>query len=174
MLQYQQDNVEIPRFNKAHDDRYPKSDWRRVSAVDVVIIEGWCLGALAENEAALRKPVNRLEHEKDASGEWRRYVNHQLGLYYPAFFNLIDRWIMLKAPSFDCVFKWRQQQEISLRKKQTQFEQAEHLMDDDQLSEFLLYFQRITERMLRDLPTRVDYLFELDQQREIKHAILRC
>lgn len=173
MLQYQQNDVAIPRFDKAHDDRFPEFKWDKVSAVDVVIIEGWCLGALAQADAALHEPVNSLEREQDAAREWRTYVNQRLGLNYPALFNLIDRWVMLKAPSFDCVFKWRQQQEVSLRQKQTNHGNSHQLMDDEQLGVFIQHYQRITEQMLIDLPARVDYLFELDQHRNIKRAVLR-
>ena len=105
--------------------------------------------------------------------EWRTYVNQRLGLNYPALFNLIDRWVMLKAPSFDCVFKWRQQQEVSLRQKQTKLGNTHQLMDDEQLGVFIQHYQRITEQMLIDLPARVDYLFELDQYRNIKRAVLQ-
>jgi D-glycerate 3-kinase len=173
MLQYQQNDVAIPRFDKAHDDRFPEFKWDKVSAVDVVIIEGWCLGAFAQAGADLHKPVNVLEREQDRTREWRTYANQQLALYYPALFNLVDRWVMLKAPNFDCVFKWRQQQEVSLRQKQSKIGSAHQLMDDEQLGVFIQHYQRITEQMLIDLPARVDYLFELDQHRNIKRAVLQ-
>jgi len=173
MLQYQQKEVAIPRFDKTQDDRYPESMWDKVSDIDVVIIEGWCLGALAQDEAALRQAVNSLEREQDEGGKWRSYVNQRLAINYPALFNSIDRWVMLKAPSFDCIFEWRQQHEEHLR-QQTKLGTAHQLMDDEQLGIFIQHYQRITEQMLIDLPTRVDYLFELDRHRAIKHAVLRC
>jgi D-glycerate 3-kinase len=66
MLQYQQKEVAIPRFDKTQDDRYPESMWDKVSDIDVMTIEGCCLGALAQNEAALRQAVNRM---RAGSGE---------------------------------------------------------------------------------------------------------
>ena len=173
MLQYQQNDVGIPRFDKAHDDRIPEFKWDKVSAVDVVIIEGWCLGALPQPDATLHIPVNSFEREQDETREWRTYVNQRLGHNYPVLFNLIDRWVMLKAPNFDCVFKWRQQQEVSLRKKQSKLGNPNQLMDDEQLAVFIQHYQRITEQMMIDLPARVDYLFELDQHRSIKRAVLQ-
>ena len=56
-------------------------------------------------------PVNTLETGEDPQGTWRRYVNRQLRLGYPELFSLVDAWIMLKAPSFECVFDWRLEQE---------------------------------------------------------------
>ena len=80
---------------------------------------------------------------------------------------------MLKAPNFDCVFNWRQQQEVSLRQQQSKLGSAHQLMDDEQLGVFIQHYQRITEQMLIDFPARVDYLFELDQRRNIKRAVLQ-
>jgi len=167
-LQYQQHNVSVPRFNKTLDDRYPEAKWDKVSAVDVVIIEGWCLGAQAQPESELETAINQLERDHDEDGQWRRYVNEQLEIQYPALFNLIDRWVMLKAPDFDCVFDWRLQHEKSLRQQQANLASPHHLMSDVDLAFFVEHFQRITEQMLRDLPNRMDYLFELDSNRHIQ------
>lgn len=46
MLQSLSNYVAIPRCNKTHDDRLHEFKWCKASAVDVVIIEDWCLGAL--------------------------------------------------------------------------------------------------------------------------------
>ncbi len=167
MLQYQQNEVVIPRFNKVTDDRYPESEWDKVSVVDIVILEGWCLGAQPQADAYLHTAINRLEREQDSTGQWRHYVNQQLLSTYPALFNLIDRWVMLKAPSFDCIFDWRCQHEKSLRNKQSTLDLSHRLMSDSELRVFIEYFQRVTENMLSDLPEKVDYLFALDRYRNI-------
>lgn len=167
MLQYQQSNVAIPRFNKTADDRYPESEWDKASAVDVVIIEGWCLGAKPQVDSDLEIPINALEQQHDATGQWRHYVNQQLLWHYPALFNLIDRWVVLKAPDFDCIYNWRLQHEKSLRTKQSTLNSSHHLMDDTELRIFVEHFQRITEHMLSEPPENIDYLFALDRDRNI-------
>lgn len=157
--------VFIPRFNKATDDRYPPEFAECINEpVDVIVLEGWCLGASAESETSLSAPLNELEASEDSEGNWRRYVNEQLALFYPSLFEVIDIWVMLKAPSFDCVFDWRMEQENKLRAKLQNPHQA---MDEKQLSRFIRFYQRITENTLATLPAKVHYLFELNEQRQI-------
>jgi D-glycerate 3-kinase len=157
--------VILPRFDKATDDRFPPEFSECIDEpVDVIVLEGWCLGASAEPAAALETPVNELEAEEDKEGRWRHYVNEQLSLFYPSLFELIDIWVMLKAPSFDCVYAWRLEQENKLRRRTTQQQQV---MTPQQVSRFIKFYQRITQHTLQTLPARVDHLFELNTERQI-------
>lgn len=161
----------VPRFDKSVDDRIADEDIAPVSSkIDIIILEGWCLGAEAQSENALLQPVNELEKEEDPDGIWRRYVNQQLHDVYPKLFNLVNTWVMLKAPSFDCVYQWRLEQEHKLRGSITNTESDavnSKIMDDNSIKRFIQYFQRITEQLLITLPDKVDYLFELDEDRKI-------
>ncbi len=41
--------LKLPNFNKAIDDRFPKNKWNKINRrPDIVIFEGWCVGARAE------------------------------------------------------------------------------------------------------------------------------
>ncbi|HVK52419.1 MAG TPA: kinase, partial [Pseudoxanthomonas sp.] len=65
--------ITLPRFDKLADDRLPLSQADAIdAAVDLVIVEGWCLGASAEDDAALEAPLNALEREEDPQAIWRR------------------------------------------------------------------------------------------------------
>jgi len=164
-------NVLIPRFNKAIDDRYPQSEWDEVTApMDVIVLEGWCLGAEAQVESDLLLAVNDLESNEDAHGVWRNYVNQQLLNEYPSVFQQVDSWIMLQAPSFECVFKWRLEQEHKLRDKLCKQGQLtdNKVMDDVAVGRFIKFYQRITECLLKTLPAKVDYLLTLDENRVIQ------
>lgn len=162
-------NVAIPRFNKAIDDRYPEDNWDQVTdKIDVVFLEGWCVGAQAQSNEQLRDPINALESEYDSTASWRQYVNQQLTDTYPALFETIDRWIMLKAPSFDCVYAWRLEQEHKLRDN---LKDKSATMNDRQIAFFIQHYQRITEHILQTLPNKVDYLFELNEDRQIIKSI---
>jgi D-glycerate 3-kinase len=67
----------IPHFDKALDDRSPVKDWQIHSGpVDVVVIEGWCVGALPTSLSG--EPINALEQEYDADGTWRAYIEDRL------------------------------------------------------------------------------------------------
>ncbi|PHS71518.1 MAG: hypothetical protein COB23_00670 [Methylophaga sp.] len=163
--------VDIPRFNKAIDDRCPADKWDCVTEpIDIIVVEGWCLGAEPQGEQALLNPVNQLEADEDRDAGWRHYVNQQLQDVYPALFDYIDRWIMLKAPSFDCVFNWRLEQENKLEQLTSE---APQLMDESAIKRFIQHYQRITENTLETLPGKVDYLFELNEQREITKLVCR-
>ena len=88
--------------------------------VALIVLEGWCLGALPQQPSALSTAINSLEKEEDAHGIWRNYVNQTLIDEYPALFNLVDELIMLQAPSFNTVFNWRLEQEQKLVKRLAQ------------------------------------------------------
>jgi D-glycerate 3-kinase len=164
----------VPQFNKAIDDRLAESQWPVISKpVDVIVIEGWCLGAQAQTEADLEQPVNDLEQDEDPQEIWRYYVNQQLSGNYSNLFEVIDTWIMLKAPSFDCVFNWRLEQENKLRvslsqNRATTQQDIDKIMDEEAAGRFIKFYQRITEHLLATLPNRVNYLFELDENRVIQ------
>ena len=162
----------IPRFDKASDDRYPKSKWDRVSLpLDVVILEGWCLGTPAQADEDLHRPINDLEALEDPDGSWRQYVNRQIGEHYQDIFKMIDLWIMLQAPSFDCIYQWRLEQETKLADTLLRGEQKnstqDRIMTAPQISRFIQHYQRLTEYSLQQLPRRVHYLFSLDTDRRI-------
>lgn len=157
--------VTLPRFNKAIDDRFANEALETVTTpVKVIILEGWCVGAVAQEADDLQIPINALEANEDASATWRTYVNHQLGEHYPALFDLVDIWAMLKAPSFDCVYQWRLEQEAKLKQKSGQ---QQHVMSDEQVGRFIQFFQRITQNNLLLMPEKMHFLYELDATRQI-------
>lgn len=160
----------IPRFDKSTDDRHLESDCDLVSgAVDVIIFEGWCVGAKPQTEEALAQAVNSLELERDADGSWRNFVNNALARDYQPLFDSIDKLIMLRAPSFDTVFNWRleQEQKMIARLAEQSEPDTSGVMSEAQIAEFIAHYQRITEFSLVEMPDRADYLFQLDSQRQI-------
>jgi D-glycerate 3-kinase len=158
--------VSIPRFNKAADDRYSPDEWEVCrEPVEIIILEGWCMGATFQSYAQLCEPINLVEKEEDTEHIWRSYINCQLFQPYAEWFRRIDQWVMLKAPSFACVYQWRLEQEQKLRQQHTG--QALTGMEDEALKRFVLFYQRITEHLLDTFPTKADYVFELDAQRKV-------
>ena len=158
--------VSVPRFDKARDDRCAPSHWDTVvEGVDIVLLEGWCLGARPETAPALARPVNRLEREEDPDGAWREYVNSALRSDYLPLYERVGKWVMLAAPSFDCVYHWRLEQERKLALSARG--DASGVMTDLQLARFVQFYQRLTEQCIARLPTHVDYLYTLDAQRQI-------
>jgi D-glycerate 3-kinase len=147
----------LPRFDKAADDRAP--DGKRVEGpVDVILFEGWCMGAVPQPAAALREPVNRLEAEEDPDGAWRREVNRRLATDYAELFGRIDLLVMVKVESFEAVRANRRLQEQKLAARDPE---GAAIMDDAALDRFLMHYERLTRWMLREMPERADALIEI-------------
>lgn len=149
--------VALPRFDKALDDSLPD---RPAAQLDLLIVEGWCLGLAAEAESGLVSPVNQLEATEDSSGAWRRYVNQQLAASYQPYFDLLQPLIWLKAPDWDSVCRWRAKQEQQL------WQQRGTGMTTEQLARFMLPFQRLTQLSYQQLPARANYTIVLNQAQQ--------
>ncbi len=163
-------DTQIPRFDKSIDDRVTgdKVEMHR-GAAGLIVIEGWCWGAIAQSESELQLPINTLEQTEDPEGHWRHYINQSLAGNYQQLFAMADQLIMLQAPSFDTVYNWRLEQETKLieRLKSTGNSARSGLMSAQQILRFIQYFQRITEHSLQEMPRRAHHLYQLDQQRNI-------
>jgi D-glycerate 3-kinase len=152
--------VALPGFDKARDTRTPRGQWETIaSPVDVVLFEGWCLGARAQGEAALATPVNDLERLEDPDGVWRHYVNDQLDGPYQKLFERMHELILLKAPSFEVVQDWRAEQEAKLRAR------TGAGMSDAELARFVAHYERLTRWILAEMPERARWTVTLDADR---------
>lgn len=158
-------SADIPTFDKSIDDRALPEHWQHVTEpLDIIIVEGWCWGTPPQNPEQLATPVNKLEKTQDPKGEWRNYVNNMLQRHYVPLFAMMDKWIFLQAPSFDAVYSWRCQQEHKLIQR---LGYAKNIMSDEEILNFIQYYQRLTEHTLRTLGSRSEWIFELDNERKI-------
>ena len=166
--------LSIPLFDKAVDDRAPLSRWQTLEQpADIILFEGWCVGAAAQSEAQLVEPINSLERDEDPQQVWRRYVNEQLAGPYQALFAMIDVLMMLKVPAMEKVFEWRLLQETKL--KQSLADNAQtgtHVMSEQQLNRFIMHYERITRTCLEDMPGRADVVLQLNDQHQISEVQL--
>lgn len=162
------EQLAIPRFDKAIDDRKPAGAWDKLtSPVQVVLLEGWCIGVHPEPADALATPVNDLERFEDPDGNWRSYCNQAVANEFLPLYDLVDEWIMLRAPAFECVFEWRQEQEQKLAATLSP-EKAAALMDEETLTRFIAHYERYTRQCLALLPDKVNHLYSLDHQRHVR------
>jgi D-glycerate 3-kinase len=157
----------LPRFDKARDEPEPEIRWQPVPAnLDLLIFEGWCVGARAEDDAALAVPVNALERDADPDGVWRRAVNAALQTSYADLFARIDRLVLLAAPGFEIVARWRGEQEDTLRRTlEAQGRDTAGLMDAPTLARFIAHYERLTRWILEEMPARADLFLRLDTDR---------
>ncbi|HEY4092490.1 MAG TPA: kinase [Luteibacter sp.] len=152
--------VSVPRFDKGHDDRYAPALWPTEAEVPrLVILEGWCLGVTAQDQPALDTPVNALERDEDADGTWRRWVNGQLRAYQPLW-RAIHALVVLQAPSWDVVTRWRDEAEQPLRARG-----EPRAMDAAAMARFLQHYERLSRHALATLPAQADLLIRLSDTR---------
>ncbi|KAI4087406.1 MAG: hypothetical protein LQ344_006796 [Seirophora lacunosa] len=128
-------DVQIPIYDKSafngQGDRVPKEKWVKISggqdrSIDLVILEGWCLGFRALDDANLaacwKQAVETREYNQEYRGrlgynrlEDLRFVNEALR-EYDVITNQLDALIHLDAEDPQYVYEWRLEQEASLRR----------------------------------------------------------
>ena len=157
--------VLIPKFDKLKDDRVKKSKWVKIKKPpDIIIFEGWCVGARHQKINDLKRSLNLIERKYDPDLKWRKKVNDQLKKNYKKIFNKIDKLIFLKAPSFNHVFTWRLLQE----KKLELTSKNKEIMSKSKIKEFIMYYERITKQMMKDFPKISDLTIFLDKNHRSK------
>ena len=155
----------IPKFDKSIDDRLSKMFWQNIKTKpDIVIFEGWCVGASPQKNKDLIAPINVLEKEKDKKRTWRNYVNKELKNRYEKIFKLIDLMIFLKIPSFEYVYEWRLLQEKKLRVTS----KGKKTMTDKQVKNFIMFYERITRHMLKNFSKKAKFIINIDSSHRLK------
>jgi len=161
-------NLQIPKFNKALDDRYSKSLWYKLkSKPDVVIFEGWCVGARAQTVSQLKKPINSLEKVYDQGVKWRSHVNNQLKTKYKKLFKQLDGLLYLKAKNFNLLRNWRLKQERKLW-VQTKNKKNLKIMNSGDVINFMQTYQRITQQMFKDALKSSSIVMNLNTNHQIQ------
>lgn len=109
-----------------------------------------------------------MEQCQDAEGIWRRYINDALATDYQRLFASIDRLVLLAAPGFDVVARWRCEQEHKLRERvMQQHGDLTRVMSDAQVREFVAHYERLTRHVLAEMPARADAVVRLDEARRV-------
>jgi D-glycerate 3-kinase len=157
----------IPRFNKASDDPFPEEQWETIEKpIDIILLEGWCWGVKPQTAEQLTAPINELELLRDADSVWRNYVNEQLKDAYVPLYAKMDFWLALQAPSFDCVYKWRLEQEQKLQARNIGLANSK-IMTPKEILNFTQYFQRLSVQSCNTISQSADEIFYLDSSRQI-------
>ena len=160
-------SLKLPKFNKANDDRYKKKHWYKLkSRPDVVIFEGWCVGAKPQSLSLLKKPINTLEKAYDKSLKWRRFVNLQLKTNYKKLYQQLDSLLYLKVKNFNLLKKWRIKQEEKLWLKAKSRKNLK-IMNKKEVINFMQTYQRITEQMFKDAPKYSSIIMNLNKNHQI-------
>ncbi len=164
-------SIKLPRFNKATDDRYNKKLWYSVKRrPDVIIFEGWCVGAKAEQNYTLKTPVNSLEKLKDQKLIWRRFINKQLKSKYKKLYDQLNCLLFIKAKNFSLLRQWRIKQEKKLRLKNKRSNNHK-IMSNKEVINFMQTYQRVTQNMFKYVPKYASIILNLNSNHQIKSVI---
>ena len=165
--------LKLPNFNKAIDDRFKKKYWYNLNEKpDVIIFEGWCVGAKSEKNSSLRKTINSMEKTKDQKQIWRKYVNQQLKSKYKNLYSQLNCLIYLKAKNFSLLQKWRLKQERKLwlnNKRNSSLK----IMNKKDVINFMQTYQRITQNMFRYMPKYASIILNLNSNHQIQSAVYK-
>ncbi len=165
--------LKLPTFNKAIDDRFDKKRWYDLKKrPDVIIFEGWCVGAKSEKSNTLKKIINKMEKTKDQKQIWRKFVNDQLKTKYRKLYSQLNCLIYLKAKDFSLLQKWRLKQERKLCIKSKKNSNSKIMSKADVLS-FMQTYQRITQNMFRYMPKYASIIINLNSNHQIKSAVYK-
>lgn len=109
-LVQQHPGTRVPRYDKSafsgKGDRADGSQWTVLrSPPDIVLLEGWCLGFRAKQDAAtVSEPDVEVVDRFLAEPDTYRKMHH-----------MVDAWIVLKVASPQFVYNWREQAEAAMR-----------------------------------------------------------
>ena len=160
-------SLSLPKFDKSIDDRFKKKQWYKIkSKPDVIIFEGWCVGAKSQKNIELKKPINLLEKKQDKSMKWRKYVNFQLTGKYKVLHNMLDCLLYLKAKNFSLLRRWRLKQEKKLFLKSKNKKNLK-IMNKNEVLNFMMTYQRITEQMFKTAKKFSSIVMTLNNQHQI-------
>ena len=165
--------LKLPTFNKAIDDRFDKKRWYNLKEKpDVIIFEGWCVGAKAEKINTLNKTINLMEKNKDKKKIWRKYVNQQLKSKYKNLYSQLNCLIYLRAKNFKLLQKWRLKQERKLLLNSKKNSKLKIMNKEDVLS-FMQTYQRVTQNMFKNMPKYASIILNLNSNHQIKTAVYK-
>ncbi len=160
--------LKLPKFNKAIDDRYKKKLWYSISKrPDIIIFEGWCVGARAEKNSTLKKAINSLEKIDDKKLTWRKFVNHQLKSKYKKLYSKLNCLLFLKANNFSLLQQWRLKQEKKLWLKNKKSSNNK-IMNKKDVIKFMQTYQRVTQNMFKYAPKYASIILNLNSNHQIK------
>ena len=154
-----------PTFNKLKDDISKKTTI--FNKADILILEGWCCGAKPIAKNYLHKNLNNIEKILDKNFKWRNFYNLKLTKEYQTIFNVFDKTIYLQPPSFESVLKWRYTQEKNNAKKT----KTKNFMNKNETKTFILYYEKLTKWMMKNMPVNADMLIKVDKDQKIKKII---
>ena len=156
--------IYLPVFDKVTDNK--KNYKRIVNKVDLIILEGWCVGSKPIDPIYLNKNINDLEKKFDPSVIWREAYNNSLS-EYQKLFKKFQIYIFIKIPNWRYVIDWKYKQELSLRSIRADIRLKKKLY------QFIQYYEKLSKWMSKTSPNFCNILIKLDKKQKIKEIIYK-
>ncbi len=127
-----QDGILIPRFDKSlYQGAGDRVESERVDEVDILLFEGWFIGARPLDEAALANPPEPINSPEDR--QFARDSNDRLKAYLPLWQKL-DRLMILYPRDYRLSKEWRKEAEHKM------IAAGKSGMSDEEIDRFVEYF----------------------------------
>tara|TARA_B100001093_G_C26580748_1_gene907140 strand:+ start:43 stop:891 length:849 start_codon:yes stop_codon:yes gene_type:complete len=156
--------IYLPIFDKTKDTR--KKYRKKISSSDLVIFEGWCVGASPLPNEYLFKNINTIEKDSDKQNIWRKNYNRYLKDYQDLF-KLFNCYIYILTPSWENVISWKYKQELKLRS------QKSNLKLLSKLKKFIMYYEKITRWMMKNSKLNCNILIKIDKKQKFQKIIYK-
>lgn len=156
--------VYLPIFDKVSDNK--KNYFKKISKVDLIILEGWCVGSKPIDYLYLKKNINLLEKKYDFDLTWRVAYNNAL-IEYQRLFQKFHCYIFIKLPNWKYVINWKYKQELALRSIDSDIELKKKLYL------FIQHYEKLSKWMSFTCPDICDILIKLDKNQKIKKIIYK-
>lgn len=143
-----------PSFSKASDDRCGQNQfYYHEGYVDVILLEGWCVGARSSFVHSLAE--NEWEFEHDPRCRWKEWTKNA-AIQYESIWQEIDFAVMLFQSSFERVIdaRWRQEMDLLKRSGDSQFQSRSDVV------EFCQHYRSWTRGMCVHFPSLADLVFD--------------
>ncbi len=137
--------LSLPVFDKLADDRYGDKAHIIYQAPEIIVVEGWCVGALPAPDFVNGDAKNRIEMQ-DGADKWRAHQYDVLNGSYQILWDMMDGFVHMQAPDFDVIKTWKAEQLANDKGLGIEWLSQE---DKDWVSDFVQYYERITTDMMK-------------------------
>ena len=143
--------VHLYFFDKLKDDR--KKNYKKIHEADLIIFEGWCVGAKPISQSYLKENINSLETNQDPKRIWRE--GRIIAREKTKIFNKFKDRVFLQQ-IIDILDPWRlKQEERLIHKKITKSLSIK-------IKKFIQYFEKLTIWMNKEMPKKSNIVINLD------------
>lgn len=146
--------VRMPSFSKAADDRRNSLEFIfHNGCVDVILLEGWCVGARSSFVQSL--PENDWEIAKDPFATWKVWTKNA-AIQYETIWRATDFSVLLLQSDFERTVddRWRQEKELLKASGSRQFQSRREVL------EFCNHYRSWTVGMCDHFPKTADLVVE--------------